>query len=136
MATFNKFDSFVEAIAEKKHDLGADQLAIALTDTAPVAGNSVLTDITEAAYTYCSSRNLTISSSAQASGIYKLIIDDLILTASGGTVGPFRYVVIYNDTALNDELIGYFDYGSSETLQDGEKLDIDFSATNGLLTIQ
>lgn len=134
MAVFNKFNSFVEAVAEKKHDLGADQLVVALTNTAPTASNTQLTDITEITYTNLSSRNITTSSSAQTSGTYKLVLTDLVLTASG-SVGPFRYAVIYNDTSTNDLLIGYYDYGSSITLANGETLTIDFDNTNGLLQI-
>lgn len=135
MATFTKFQPFVEKLAEKAHNLGSDQLVVALTNSAPVATNGVLTDITEITYTNCSTRNITTSSSAQTSGTYKLVLTDLVLTASGGTVGPFRYVVIYNDTAASDELIGYYDYGSSITLNSGETLTIDFDGTNGLLQL-
>lgn len=135
MATFTKFQPFVEKLAEKAHNLGSDQLVVALTNSAPSAANGVLADITQISYTNCSSRNITTSSSAQTSGTYKLVLTDLVLTASGGTVGPFRYVVIYNDTATNDELIGYYDYGSSITLNSGETLTIDFDGTNGLLQI-
>lgn len=136
MATFVKFDSFVEALAEKVHNLGSDQLVVALTNTAPTPGTDTqLSDITHVSYTNCSSRNITTASSAQTSGTYKLTLTDLTLTASGGTVGPFRYVVIYNDTATNDELICYFDYGSSITLADTETLLIDFDGAAGLLTI-
>lgn len=134
MATFTKFNSFSEAIAEKVHNLGSDTLMVALTNSAPTSSNTQLTNITEISYTNCSSRTITTSSSSQTSGTYKLILADLTLTASG-TVGPFRYVVIYNNTATNKELIAYFDYGSSVTLASGDTFLIDFDGTNGLLTI-
>jgi len=136
MAVFNKFNSFIEALSEKVHDLGSDQLTIALTNTAPSAGNTVLANITEISYTYCSSRNVTTVSSAQTSGLYKLICNDLILTASGGAIGPFRYIVLYNNTAANDELIGYYDYGSSVTINNGETFTVDFDGTNGVVNLQ
>lgn len=137
MATFNKFDSFAEAIAEKVHNLGSDQLAVALcaSANAPVAGNSVLTDLTQISYTNLSSRNLTTSSSSQTSGLYKLVLADLVLTASGGSVAAFRYIVVYNDTAASDQLIGYYDYTTNLTLADGETFTLDLSAVNGLLQI-
>ena len=136
MAAFNKFQSFVEAVAEKKHNLGSDQLVVALCNSAnaPVATNSVLADLTTIAYTNLSSRNITTTSSAQTSGTYKLTLTDLVLTASG-SVATFRYVVIYNDTAANDELIGWYDYGSDVTLADTETFTINFDDSNGVLTI-
>lgn len=133
MATFNKFNSFVEALAEGTHNLGADTLTIALTNTAPVAGNTVLANITEIAYTNVSSRVLTSVTSAQTSGTYTLDAADLVLTASG-TVPTFRYVVLYNDTATSDELIGYYDYGSAVDLLNGETFTITFDAS-GILTL-
>lgn len=137
MASFNKFNSFVEALAEKVHNLGSDTLTVALcaAANAPVATNTQLSNLTQISYTNCSSRVITTSASAQTSGTYKLTLDDLTLTASGGSVGPFRYIVLYNDTATNDELIGWYDYGSDITLADGESLLIDFDGTNGVLTI-
>jgi hypothetical protein len=135
MASFVKFNSFVEAVAEKVHNLGSDSLKLALTNSAPSASNTVLADITEIAYTNLSSRAVTTSTSAQTSGTYKLVCADLTLTASGGAVAAFRYVVLYNDTATNDELIGYWDRGSSLTLADGDSCLIDFDGTNGVLQI-
>jgi hypothetical protein len=134
MAAFNKFDSFVEALAEKAHNLGSDVLTVALTTNAnaPVATDAQLSDLTEIAYTNLSSRVITTSSSSQTSGTYKLVLTDLVLTASGA-VATFRWVVIYNDTATSDELICYFDYGADLTLADTETLTIDFDGTNGLL---
>lgn len=129
MATFNKFNSFSEALAEKVHNLGSDQLTVALTNSAPLATNTILANITEISYTNCSTRNITTVSSSQSSGTYTLVLTDLVLTASGGSVGPFRYVVVYNNTATNDELIGWVDYGSSITLADTETLTIDFAAS-------
>jgi hypothetical protein len=144
MATFNKLDGFVEHVAEKVHNLGADQLAVALSNTAPgsesspptlLTANCILANVTQVSYTNLSSRNLTTSASAQSGGTYALSVNDLVLTSSGGSTGPFRYVYIYNDTPTSpaDPLIGYYDYGSSITLGDGETLTLDFG-TN-LLTI-
>lgn len=135
MATFNKFNAFVEAVAEKTHNLQSDQLTIALTNTAPTSANAILTDITQITYTNLSTRNLTTTSSAQTSGVYKLVVSDLTLTSSGGSTGPFRYVVVYNSTTASGNLIGWYDYLSSITLLDTETFTIDFDQTNGLLTI-
>jgi hypothetical protein len=138
MAAFNKFNQFVEDLAEKVHNLGADALTIALTAAAnaPVATNSILGNLTQISYTNLSSRVPTITSSAQSSGTYKLVLADLVLTASG-TVAAFRYVVLYNDTPTSpaDPLIGWYDYGSDLTLLNGETFTIDFDGTNGVLQI-
>lgn len=136
MAVFNKFDSFVEAVAEGTHNLGSNQLTIALSNVAPTAANSVLADITQITYTNLSTRNLTTTSSAQSGGLYKLVVADTTLTSTGGSTGPFRYVVVYNSTAAGGPLIGWYDYGSSITLLAGESLTVDFDQTNGLLTLQ
>lgn len=135
MADINFVDSLVAALAAKVHNLGSDQLVVALTNTAPVATNTQLSNLTEIAYTNLSSRNVTTTSSSQTSGTYKLVLADLTLTASGGSVGPFRYVVLYNGDATNDEIIGWYDYGSSITLADGESILVDFDDTNGVFTI-
>jgi uncharacterized protein (DUF2252 family) len=139
MAAFNKFNSFVEALAEKKHDLGADTLKVLLTNTAPLATNSVKADLTEisAGNGYTAGGNTaSVTSSAQTSGTYKLVLSDpTTWTASGGSIGPFRYAVLYNDTAANDELIGWWDYGSAVTLAAGESFAVDFDPTTGVLTL-
>ncbi len=137
MATFNKFNSFVEALAEKVHNLGSDTLKVMLTNSAPVATNTVKANLTEIAAGngyLAGGHTLAVSSSAQTSGTYRLITGDVTITATGA-IGPFRYAAIYNDTATNDELIGWFDYGSSITLQNGESFTIDTDPTNGIIQI-
>lgn len=137
MATFNKFNSFVEAIAEGVHNLGSDTLKVLLTNTAPVATNTQKSNLTEisAGNGYSAGGiTLTVSSSSQTSGTYSLVIDDETLTASGGSIGPFRYAVLYNDTASNDELIAWWDYGSSLTLADTESVNLDFPS-GGIFTL-
>ena len=139
MAVFNKFYSFTEAVAEKVHNLGADSLKVMLSNTAPVATNSVKTDITEiaAGNGYTAGGNVaSVSSSAQTSGTYKLVLSDpATWTATGGSIGPVRYAVLYNDTATNKELIGWWDYGSSVTLATGETFTVDLDQVNGVLTL-
>ncbi len=144
MATFNKVNDFV-VNAVHNMDLESDQVVVALSNTAPGSessdpstdGNGVLANVTEISYTNCSSRNVTTSSSTQTSGTYKLVLTDITLAASGGDVGPFRYVYLYNDTVTSpaDPLIGYYDYGLSLTLNDGDSFTLDFSAANGVLQI-
>lgn len=134
MATFNKVNAFVENVAEKVFNLGSDSLKVAPTNTAHTSTWSKLSDLTEVSYTNLSSRAITTTSSAQTSGTYKLVLADLTLTASG-SVGPFQYVYLYDDTASNKELIGYYDYGSAVTLSNGDLFIIDFDGTNGVLTI-
>lgn len=136
MATFNKFNAFVADLANKVHNLGSDQLELALSNTAPAAANAVLADITEISYTNLSSRLVTTSSSSQTSGLYKLILANLVLTASGA-VATFRYVILYNSTPTNKNLIGWYDYGAAITLQNsGETFTTDFDQTNGAIELQ
>lgn len=144
MATFNKVNDFVKN-AVHNMDLESDQIVIALSNTAPGSevnnptadGNGVLANVTQVSYTNLSSRNVTTTSSTQTGGTYKLVLADITLTSTGGSTGPFRYVYIYNDTVATpaDPLIGYYDYGSSLTLNDGDSLTVDFSAANGVLQI-
>lgn len=138
MASFNKFNSFVEALAEKVHNLGSDTLTVALSNSSPLATNTQLSNITEIDYTNIQNgtttgRNLTSVTSSQTSGTYTLDAADLTLTATG-TVPNFRYVVLYNNTATNDELIGWFDYGSTVSLLSGETFTITWDAA-GILTL-
>lgn len=134
MATFTKINSFVENLAEKKIDLSGAGLTVALTNTAHTATWDELADLTEISYTNLSSRVVTVSSSAQTDGTYKLVCADLVLTASGA-VGPFRYVYLYDDGSTGDKLIAYWDYGSSISLASGETFTIDFDGSQGVLTI-
>jgi hypothetical protein len=138
MATFHKFDQFVEHLAEKVYNLQSDTLKVMLTNTQPHSANTVKANITEitAGSGYTSGGiAATLVSSAQTGGVYKLVLNDVTFTASGGSIGPFQYFVLYDDTASNDELIGWWDYSASITLADGESVTVDFSATNGVLQI-
>jgi len=134
MATFNKINSFTERLAEKVFNLQSDTLVVALTNTPHNSAWTQLSDLTQISYTSLSSRTLTVSSSTQTAGTYKLTIADLILTASG-TVPQFRYIYIYDDTATNDDLIAYYDYGVGVTLVNLDTFTLDFDGSNGFLTI-
>lgn len=142
MTTPTKFYQFVEDQGKKVHNLASDTLKIMLTNTAPVAATSkVKADLTEisAGNGYTAGGNAVGSQAySQSGGIAKLTGADVVFTASGGTIGPFRYAVLYNDTPTSpaDPLIEFWDYGSSITLQDGETFTVDFDPTNGLLQQQ
>jgi hypothetical protein len=138
MAAYNKFQNFVQNVFHGVHNFTSDAtctVTIALTATAnaPVATNAILTDLTQIAYTNLSSRVVAVSSSGQTGGTYSLVLTDHTLSASGGAVAAFQYVVLYDDdpTSPADPLICWFDYGSSLVLNDGESLTVDFQANGG-----
>lgn len=135
---FNKLNAFVADLANKQHNLGADQLKIMLTNTPPAATNAVVTDITEIGagngYTAGGS-SVTVTASTQTGGLYKLTASNPpTWTAAGGPISTFRYLVLYN--SANNKLIGYYDYGTPVALQVGEQFQPVFDAVNGVLTIQ
>lgn len=134
---FSKFNAFVADVANKVHNLGSDQMQLALcaAANAPIATNAVLADLTEISYTNLSSRAVTTTSSSQSSGLYKLILADLVLTASGA-VAAFRYIVLYNATAASHNLIGFYDYGAAVTLAvSGETFTADFDNSAGVIQL-
>ena len=142
MASFTKVNDFVVNLANAM-DLDSDTLKVALCNTDPTSGtnivstgNGVLANVTEISYTNLSARTLQNVTSSDPNSTYKLSADDLVLTASGGSVAAFRYVIIYNDTPTSpaDPIVGYYDYGSSLTLNDGDTFTIDIGA-NGILTL-
>jgi len=140
MASFNKFQQFSEDLCKGVHNFTSDStctVTVALTAAAnaPIATNSVLANLTQISYTNLSSRVITGITAEHTTGTVTITADDLVLTASGGSVGPFRYVVLYNDdpTSPADPLIGWYDIGSDITLADGETLTLDF--TTGFATV-
>ena len=140
MAAYNKIQDFVEQILKAKHDFSSHTFKFLLTNSAPSASNTIKADLTEitAANGY-SAGGLTADgvTLSEASGTAKLVITDEVLTATGGSIGPFRYIVLYNDSTISsaDALICWWDYGSSITLADGESFTIDADATNGIFQL-
>lgn len=143
MASYNKFNIFVLDIAQAKHNLnssGGHVLNVALTNTVPVNTNAILSDITQigAGNGYSAGGTATtISASTQSSGTFKMVCTNVVFTASGGTIGPLRYAVLYNVTQTTPlkPLIAWWDYGSSITLNDTETFTVSFDATNGVFTL-
>lgn len=133
-STLTLFDDLAEQIGKGVHNWATATLKFALTNTAPNATtNAALGDITQIAatggYTNGAGGGYAVSGVAinESAGDAVLSFNDLVITASGGSVGPFRYPVLYNDSAASpaDALIGYLDYGSALTLADTETLTID-----------
>jgi hypothetical protein len=139
MAAFNKFNQYVADLGLELHNHASDVHKFMLVNVAPVATNSVKADLTEiaAGNGYTAGGNTgAVTSWGQSSGTAKLVLaDPATWTASGGSIGPFRYVVLYNDSSASDSLIGWWDYGSGVTLAATETFTADADPTNGILTI-
>jgi hypothetical protein len=138
LASFNKFNAFVNDVATKVHNLGSDTLKVMLTNVAPVATNAVKADITEIAAGNGYSAGgtaATLVSSGQTSGTYKLVLNNVTFTASGGSIATFRYAVLYNSTPVSGNLIGYYDYGTAVNVTTGNSFQVQFDGTNGVLQL-
>lgn len=137
MATYNKFNAFTKDVIDAKHNFGSNSFKVMLTNTAPVATNAVKTDITEisAGNGYTAGGTATTITDSTASGVAKVSGTNVVFTAAGGSIGAFRYAVLYNATTSGNPLISWWDYGSALTLNDTETLTVSFDATNGIFTI-
>jgi hypothetical protein len=137
MATYIKHQDYAEQLNKAVHNWSTHTFKAALTNAAPNVAHSVFADLTEITpgngYS-AGGMTLDTVTLSESSGTAKVTIADEVLTASGGSIGPFRGVEIYNDTPTSpaDPLVGGYDYGSSITLAAGETFTIDFDATNGL----
>jgi hypothetical protein len=139
MAAFIKFNAVAANPWLAKYNLGSDTVKAILTNTAPAAANAVYTDVsggelaTANGYTV-GGASLTLTSASQTAGLFKYIASAANPTWSAtGAVGPFRYVIIYDFTATNKDLLGAWDYGSSITMGNGDTFTLALDATNGVL---
>jgi len=134
MAAYNKFNDFSEQLANGVQNFATDVYKVALSNTAPVATNTILSNITQisAGNGYTSGGSTTTITLAEVTGTTTVSGTQVVFTASGGSIGPFRYVVLYNDntTSPSKPLVAWWDYGSSITLADGETFTVKFSNTS------
>jgi hypothetical protein len=140
MAAYNKANQFVEDLCKKVHNLDSDTIKIALSNTTALATMAILTDIGEigAGNGYAAGGNTaTFSSGAQTSGTFKWVLAAVTFTASGGSIGPFRYAWLYNSTPSSPlkPLIGWFDYGTPITVTSGNSFTVSLDQTNGVFTL-
>lgn len=140
MAAFNKFNILAQDLATGKHNLGSDQLQVYLSNTTPdAAADAEKADLAEIAtgngYTGPVDTQNTGSLSV---GTYTVTGTKVTITATG-TVATFRYVILYNETpATNKHLLGWWDYGQTVSLQNGETFTIKFNngdPTGTILTV-
>lgn len=136
MAAYNKFQDFVEQLAKGVHQFHAagHTFKVALTNSAPVATNTIFANITEisAGNGYTAGGQDVQNDLSETTGTATASAVDVVWTASGGSIGPFRYVVLYNDTATSpaDALVAWWDYGSNLTVLDGETFTVDFQSNS------
>lgn len=134
MAAYNKFQDFADQVARGVHNFGTHTFKVALTNSAPVATNTVLADITQIAGAngYTTGGTATTITASEAAGTMTIQGTSVVFTASGGTMGTFRYYVLYNDTATSpaDALIAWWDHGSAVSLADTETFTITFGGAS------
>jgi len=133
MATYNKFNDFSEQLVNGVQDFDANTYKIMLVNSpAPVATNSVKADLTEisAGSGYTAGGTATTIAVSETSGTTTVTGTQVVFTAAAGSIGPFRYAVLYNDSSASDNLVAWWDYGSSITLADTETFTVKFNNTS------
>lgn len=137
MPTLTKFNDFPYQLGRSKHNLETDELKVALTNTTPLATNTVLGEITEIAGGSYPVGGYALDNAANRlsanSGTAILTLADQVITAGVGGIPTFRYLVVYNNTQTDPlkPLVGWYDYGQALTLSEGESLTLDFADTAG-----
>jgi hypothetical protein len=142
MAIFNKYFTFIDEVSKAGHNLQTAVFKVALTNTAPTQAtdtvwNTTVAPAPVAANGYTAGGNtITTTSAATTSGTFKLVLVDTVFTATAGGIGPFRYAILYNTSSSPvNKAVGYYDYGSSITLNSTDTFTVDFDGANGVLTI-
>lgn len=138
MASYNKFNCFVADVCNKVHNCGSDTFKVSLSNSAPVATNTVFSNITEISSGNGYSSGGTAASgnsSSQTSGTETFALNNVTFTASGGSIGAFRYVVLYNSSAASSQLVAWWDYGSSITLNSGDTFTVQFNGGSSSGTV-
>jgi hypothetical protein len=137
MAVYNKFNQFVKDLIDGKHNFSSNTFKVFLTNTQPTASMTAKASMTElsAGSGYTAGGNTITITTSVASGVAKVSASNTTFTAAGGTIGPFQFAVLYNDTTAGDPPIAWWDYGAAITLADTEALTIVFDATNGIFTV-
>jgi hypothetical protein len=131
MPAYNKFFDFTEQQLIGTHDWDANVFKIMLTDTTPLQTYTIKSQLTEiAAVNGYPGTNTTTITVSESSGVTTVQGTQITFLASGGNIGPFRYAVLYNDTATNKNLIAWWDNGSSLTLNNGDSFIVRFSSTS------
>jgi hypothetical protein len=140
MAAFNKYFFFIDELSKAGHNLATCVYKLALTNTAPTQAtdtvwNTTVAPAPVAANGYTAGGNtITTTSATTTAGVMKVILVDTVFTATAGGIGPFRYAILYNSSATN-KVVGYYDYGSSITLNATDTFTVDFDAANGAFTV-
>ena len=133
MATYNKYDQTIADVFNKKHDFSADTFKYALSNTLPSVADNTLAEVSEIAAGngyVAGGTAVGITSSTQTGGTLSVTpTADVVFTASGGSIGPFQYVALYNSTPAGGLTVSYFDRGSPVTLLDTETFTVDVQAT-------
>lgn len=139
MAVFNKFNCFVQDCANGVHNLSTASLKVMLTNTAPLATNTIKANLAEiaAGNGYAAGGNVAaFVSGADTSGLYRLILAIIAFTAAGGNFAPFEYAVLYDSSTANGNLIGWWDYGAAIILTNGNTFTVATDQVNGVFTVQ